>query len=187
MALDIEANRSATKYSRLVLAKRVLWSIGLVFFRLTPRPFFGLRALVLRLFGASIGRNVHVYPSATIYFPWNLVAEDDSAIGENSLIYNLGMVHVGRSSTVSQRAHLCAGSHDYTDPTMPLLKLPIIVEANAWICADAFVGPGVTIGKGAVVGARAVVMKDVEAMVVVAGNPAREVKKRRLGDSRVET
>jgi putative colanic acid biosynthesis acetyltransferase WcaF len=61
-----------------------------------------------------------------------------------------------------------------------LLKPPIVIEDQVWICADAFVGPGVTVGKGAVVGARAVVVKDVGPWDVVAGNPARFVKKRTM-------
>ncbi|WP_210211813.1 hypothetical protein [Aquibium carbonis] len=57
------------------------------------------------------------------------------------------------------------------------MKPPIHVEDDAWVCADAFVGPAVTVGAGAIVGARAVVMRDVPAMVVVTGNPAREIRK----------
>jgi len=49
-----------------------------------------------------------------------------------------------------------------------------------WIGAGAFVGPGVTIGEGAVVGARSVVTKDVEPWTVVAGNPAKFIKKREI-------
>ena len=63
---------------------------------------------------------------------------------------------------------------------MPLLKPPIGIGDQAWICADAFVGPGVVVGEGAVVGARAVVTKNVEPWTVVAGNPARFIKKRQL-------
>ena len=63
---------------------------------------------------------------------------------------------------------------------MPLLKLPISIGDDAWICADAFVGPGVEVGPGAIVGARAVVVKNVEAWSIVAGNPARKVGKRTL-------
>ena len=80
--------------------------------------------------------------------------------------------------TISQRAHLCAGTHDHTDPSMPLQRLPIVIGDQVWICADAFVGPGVTIGEGALVGARAVAVKDVEPWQIVAGNPARPIRKR---------
>jgi putative colanic acid biosynthesis acetyltransferase WcaF len=92
-------------------------------------------------------------------------------------------VTIGEKVTISQRAHLCAGTHDHTDPAMPLRKPPIEVGDQAWVCADAFVGPGVAVGEGAVVGARAVAVGDVEAWTIVAGNPARVVGKRELDAS----
>lgn len=175
---DIKANRSAVKYSRREQILRLLWIPGQWLFRLSPRPMFGFRRVLLRCFGATIGRNVNIYPSATLYFPWNLTMGDWSCIGEWTLVYNLGPVTIGPKVTVSQRVHLCAGTHDYTDPAMPLMKPPIVIGESAWICADAFVGPGVTIGDGAVVGARSVVVRDVPAWNVVAGNPARTIKMR---------
>ena len=135
---------------------------------------------MLRCFGAKIGRSVHVYPSAMIYLPWNLEAGDESAIGEHVLIYNLGRVTLGARVTISHRAHVCAGTHDYTKPDFPLLRPPIMIGSEAWICADAFVGPGVTIGEGAIVGARAVVVKDIRPWSIVIGNPAREIKRREI-------
>ena len=159
---------------------RVLWGIGRWCFRLSPRPCFGWRRFVLRCFGASIGRHVHLYPTTRIYFPWNLTVGDWSAVGEDALIYNLGPVTLGSRVTISHRAHLCAGSHDYTRADLPLLKPPIVVRDCAWICSDAFIGPGTTVEEGAVVAARAVVMKTVSAWTVVAGNPARPVKKREM-------
>ena len=133
---------------------------------------------MLRLFGAQVGKNVHVYASATIYFPWNLTIDDDSSIGEWALIYNLGKVTIGKRTTISQRVHLCAGSHDYRDPAMPLLKLPIEVGDEVWVCADAFLGPGVHVASRAIVGASAVVMKDVTGGDIVGGNPAKLIKRR---------
>lgn len=171
--MNIEANRDVTKYSRKVQALRLCWALVRIVFQASPRPCFGFRRWLLRLFGAEIGKNVHIYPSAHIYFPWNLKIGDWSSIGEWSLIYNLGPVTIGARSTVSQRTHVCAGTHDYRDPTMPLIKSPISIGDAVWICADAFVGPGVHVGDGAVVGARAVVVKDIAAWTVVAGNPAR--------------
>jgi len=180
MSLDISRNRSAQKYATGEQVRRVLWAFGRFFFRFSPRPCFGWRRFVLRCFGAKVGAHVNTYSSTRIYFPWNLAVGDWSAIGEDVLIYNLGPVTLGEKVTVSHRAHLCAGTHDYTQPDMPLLKLPIEIGSQAWICTEAFVGPGVVVGKGAVVGARAVVMQHVEPWTVVAGNPAREIKKRKL-------
>lgn len=96
------------------------------------------------------------------------------------LIYNLGKITLGQRVTVSHGAHLCAGTHDYARADFPLLKLPIVIQDQSWVCADAFVGPNVTISEGAVVGARAVVTKNVMPWTVVAGNPAQFIKKREI-------
>lgn len=179
-SLDIEGNRAAVKYGWMEMILRVLWMPGQVAFRLVPRPFFSARNLLLRLFGATVGRSVHIYPSAMIYFPWCLAIGDHSSIGEHVYVYNLGRVVIGARATISHKAHLCAGTHDYADPSLPLLRSSIEIEDDAWICADAFVGPGVKIGRGAVVGARAVAVRDVDKWSVVVGNPARHLKFRQL-------
>ena len=149
-------------------------------FRYSPRFFFAFRNFLLRLFGAKLGSNVHIYGTAVIYMPWNLEVGDWSAVGEHAYIYNLGHVRIGSRSTISHRAHLCAGTHDYENPSMPLLKPPVFIGDQAWICADAYVGPGVSVGEGAVIGARAVVVKDVPPWSVVAGNPVRVLKRREI-------
>jgi len=181
--LNIAGNRAGQKYPLCVQLMRLAWGLGRILFRMVPRPLYAPRRVLLRCFGAKVGRKVNIANTATIYFPWNLEIGDWSAIGEYAYIYNLGNVAIGEKATVSQRAHLCAGSHDYADPALPLLTPPISVGDQAWVCADAFVGPGVGIGEGAVVGARAVVVKDVEPWVLVAGNPARAIKTRVLRES----
>lgn len=178
MTLDISSARSSRPYSRREYAGRVLWMVLSPLFRMSPRVCFGWRRWVLRRFGAVIGSAVNIYPSVRIVIPWNLRIDDQAAIGEDVLVYNLGPVHIGERATVSHRAHLCAGTHDYREPGLPLQRLPISIGAQAWICADAFVGPGVNVGEGAVVGAAAVATRDVPAWTVVAGNPARFVKQR---------
>jgi putative colanic acid biosynthesis acetyltransferase WcaF len=179
-AVNMRSNREARKYSAAEMCRRVLWMFAGPLFRWSPRPCFGWRRFLLRAFGAKVGAQVNVYGSATIYYPWNLEIGALSSIGEHAMIYNLGSIRIGSQVTVSQRAHLCAGTHDFEQPDFPLLKPPIEVGDQSWICADAFVGPGVKIGEGAVVGARAVVVKDVEPWTVVAGNPARVIRQRQL-------
>ena len=176
--IDIDKNRAAAKDSRKELFLRVLWGFGKLAFRLTPRPCFALRRSLLRLFGAKVGVNVNIYPSALIYYPWNLEIGDNSSIGEWALVYNLGPVRIGARSTISQRVHLCAGTHDYTDPSMPLIKPPIEIGDEVWVCADAFVGPNVSIEARAIVAAASVVVKDVPSTTIVGGNPASKIKKR---------
>jgi putative colanic acid biosynthesis acetyltransferase WcaF len=181
--LDISSCRKLRPYSRSEYLGRALWAAASPLFRFSPRPFFGWRRFLLRLFGARIAKNVHVYPSARIYLPWNLTLGEEASVGEWALIYNLGPVMIGDWATISHRAHLCAGTHDYRDPTLPLLRLSIDVGAQAWICADAFVGPNTSVGEGAIVGAASVVVKDVGPWQIVAGNPARFIKMRTMRDS----
>jgi len=179
--LDVEACRRAKPYSSREYVARVLWTCARPLFAWSPRWCFRWRALLLRLFGAKVGENVHIYPSCIIYLPWMLEVGDRASIGEWALIYNLGLVRVGADSAISHGAHICAGSHDYLDPVLPLLRLPVTIGAGAWVCSQAFVGPGCMVGEGAVVGARAVVVSDIPSWSVVAGNPAKVVKRRVVG------
>ncbi|QTA79225.1 Putative acyltransferase [Desulfonema limicola] len=178
--LDINANRRSVKYSRTEMICRMLWGAAYPMFRFSPRICFAWRRFLLRIFGAKIGRQTHIYNSAIIYMPWNLEIGDYSSIGEHAYIYNLGKIIIGSKTTISQRAHLCAGTHDYTKPDLPLLKPSVIINDYAWICTDAFIGPGVTVGEGSIAGARAVVVKDVPAWTIAAGNPAKFIKKREI-------
>jgi putative colanic acid biosynthesis acetyltransferase WcaF len=179
-SVDVRRNRSERKWTTKELIGRSCWALAQPVFRYSPRICWRWRTMLLRMFGAEIGQQVHISPSVVIAIPWNLEIGDWSSVGFDVLIYNLGKITIGRSVTISQRSHLCGGSHDYSDAAMPLMKSPITIEDNAWVCADAFVGPGVTIGEGAVLGARAVAIKDIPAWSVATGNPARTVKRREL-------
>ena len=176
--LDISKHRKLRPYSQLEYIGRILWAITSPIFFLSPRPFFAWRTFILRLFGAKIGKRAHIDPSARIFLPWKLVMGDDTSIGYSAIIYNLGLVTIGDCATISQRAHICAGTHNYKDPSLKLLRLPISIGNQAWICADAFIGPNTTIGEGAIVGAASVVVKDVPAWKIFSGNPAKFIKDR---------
>lgn len=174
-ALDIASNRGERKYTRKEQLGRLAWAFGAIAFRLVPRPFYGVRSAILRIFGARIGHDCQIYPNVRIFAPWALEIGDWSSVGDRAILYNLGAIRIGERVTISQGAHLCAGTHRYRKPSMPLVRATITVMDGAWVCADAFVGPDVTIGRGAIAGARAVVMKDVAAEAIVAGNPARTI------------
>jgi putative colanic acid biosynthesis acetyltransferase WcaF len=181
IAIDGAANRAAVKYSKLEQCRRIAWSFGSLLIRLSPRPAFAWRRAVLRLFGAKVGKHVHVYPSAHLYMPWNVELGDWTALGDDVLIYSLGKVRLGENVALSYRSHLCAGSHDLDDPATPLLKPPIIIADGVWVGTEAFIGPGVEIGRGAIVGARAVITKNVGELEIMAGNPAKVIGRRRIG------
>lgn len=160
---------------------RALWMItAATLFRPSFHNWYSWRRLILKLFGANIGKGVRVRPSVKIEIPWNLSIGDQSVVGDEAILYCLGPITIGRRVVISQYAHLCAGTHDFSDPNFPLLKPPITIGDNCWIAADVFVGPGVTIGAETVVGARSSVFKDIPAKVIAVGNPAKAIKERSL-------
>lgn len=158
---------------------RAVWNIvWLVLASWTPPPMHGWRRFLLRLFGARIARTARVYGSARIWYPPNLDLGEHSVIGWETFCYSQAMIVLDDYAIVSQRSHLCTGSHDIDDPHFQLTARPIHIRSHAWIASDAFVGPGVEVGEGAVLGARGVAFKSLEAWTVYGGNPAREIRKR---------
>ena len=159
--------------------RRVLWGVvQRTLFRTSFHTFYGWRRMLLRAFGARIAPSVRIRRTVRIECPWNLAIEDDSSVGDFANLYCLGPVRIGKGVTVSQGAHLCAGSHDFRRRAMPLLRPPIDIGDHVWICADAFVGPDLKIGEGAILGARAVAMRSLEPWKIYAGNPAKAVRER---------
>ncbi len=164
--------------------RRLIWSVVQgTLYRYSFHTWSNWRAILLRLFGAKIGETCTIRRTSRVYYPWLLEMGDLGCLGDDVVVYNLGAVRLGERSSLSQEAYICAGTHDYTSLAMPLVTAPITVGADAWICARAFIGPGVNVGDGAVVGACAVVIRDVPPWVVVAGNPARVVKKRKMAEN----
>lgn len=160
---------------------RAIWMlVGKPIFRLSFHNWYGFRALLLKIFGAKVGRDVRLRPSVNIEVPWNLILHDGVTVGDYAILYSLGTIEIGERTIVSQYAHLCAGTHDYTDRRFPLIRDPIIIGADAWIGADAFVGPNVKIGRLSVLGARSSAYKDLQPGLVYVGSPARALKKREL-------
>jgi putative colanic acid biosynthesis acetyltransferase WcaF len=134
---------------------------------------------VLRIFGARLGANNFIYPSARIWAPWLLETGDVVAIASRAYIYNVGGMFIGHHAIISEDVFLCGATHDYQDLEFPLISKPVRVEPYAWICSRAVVLPGVICGEGAVLGAAAVTSKSLDPWTVYAGNPARSLGSRK--------
>ncbi len=163
---------------------RALWMVSwLIAARFTPPPLHAWRRLVLRAFGARIGRGTRIHGSVSVWLPANLELGNDVLIGPGVRLYNQGRISIGAKSVISQRAHLCASTHDLRDPLFQLVLRPIAIGRQCWVAAEAFVGPGVTMGDHAVLGARGVLFDDAAPDAVYSGNPAIFVKPRQLGEA----
>jgi len=176
---DVLASRRISPYSTTEKIKRLLWGcVQATLFRASFHNWYGFRRALLRAFGASLAPTANVRRTVLIECPWNLSVGAESSIGDRAILYCLGTVQIGSRTTVSQGAHLCAGTHDHRRASMPLVRATISIGDDVWIAADAFVGPGVTVGTGAILGARGVAMRDLAPWRIYAGNPAVSVRER---------
>jgi putative colanic acid biosynthesis acetyltransferase WcaF len=178
------AGQSADPYLRPSFSfsnrmRRLAWSIcWTLLFRPSPRPFHAWRAFLLRCFGARLGPHCHFYPRSRIWAPWNLLCADGVSLGDEAEIYNPSPVTMESHAIVSQQAYICGATHDYNDPSFPLISFPMKLGAYSWVCARASVSPGVNLGDGAVLGLGSVATRDLKPWTVYAGVPAQPVKQR---------
>lgn len=158
---------------------RLLWYFVNVLFFINPlQPFSGLKVLLLRLFGARIGKKVVIKPAVNIKYPWLLEIGDYSWIGERVWIDNLSRVKIGSNCCISQGAMLLCGNHNYKKPTFDLITKPIVLEDGAWVGAMCVVCPGVTVGSHALLTVQSVATETLEPYSLYKGNPAVKVRQR---------
>jgi putative colanic acid biosynthesis acetyltransferase WcaF len=163
---------------RSALIVQLWWTVQATLFRCSPQFLYPFRSWLLRLFGARIGKDVKIRPTARVTYPWKLTIGDYSWVGDDVVLYTLGDISIGSNTVVSQSSYLCSASHDYRRPTFDIFDRKIIIEDEVWLSADVFVAPGITIGRGAVVGARSSVFKDLAPMMVYTGSPAKPLRPR---------
>ena len=161
--------------------ERLVWRIAwLIFARWTPPMFSPWRIWLLKRFGAQVAPGAKIAASTKVWFARNLVLGQNAALGPGVECYTQATITIGARVVVSQRSYLCAGSHDIRDRNFQLIAKSITICDDAWIAAEAFVGPGVQIGEGAVLGARGCAFDRLDAWTVYRGNPAQRVGERQF-------
>ena len=145
----------------------------------------GLRRLCGRLMLAECGTGVNIEPKAL--FSPKVTLGDRSGIGIGAKLY--GEVHIGACVMMGSDVTVITRNHRTHRTDVPMMDQGFEPERPVWIGDDVWIGdrvtilPGVRIGQGAILAAGAVVTKDVPDFAVVAGVPARIIRKR--GDKEV--
>ena len=175
------AQRLAAAAAYLGVGRHLPWS---------PRPGGGIarraRALTARWMLDECGADVNIEHGAWFGSGKGVRVGDRSDIGMDALV--IGPVHIGADVMMGPRCILLASAHETRRVDVPMNRQgfredrPIVIEDDVWIGAGCIVLPGRRIGTGSIVGAGSVVVSDVPPWTVVAGNPARIVKRRRSGD-----
>ena len=149
------------------------WLVEGIVFPLTLHNLNGVRASILRLFGAKVGKGVVIRSSVRVLYPWKVEIGDYSWLGDDVYLYSLDRIKIGNHSVISQKCYLCTGSHDRHDPYFGLQIAPITIGNGTWLATDCFVAPGVMIGANTVIGARSSVFKDIPAEKIAWGSPCK--------------
>jgi acetyltransferase-like isoleucine patch superfamily enzyme len=145
-----------------------------------------MRSFILRLDGARIGKDsVILDASFTNLYHYGfrrLEIGQRCFVGDEVLLDLRGSIRLEDDVTLSNRAaiitHINVGYADHPlQKAYPTVEETVIIEKGAYVGTGAIVLPGVRVGKESVVGAGAVVTRNVPKRVVVAGVPARVIKK----------
>lgn len=163
------------------ILKRISWYIfGRVFvYTYLPIPIKA-KVLVLKLFGAKIGKGVVIKPKVNIKYPWFLEVGENTWIGESVWIDNLIKIRIGKNCCISQGALLLSGNHDYKSSTFDLMMNEIVLEDGVWVSANSLVTGGVTMRSHSFLTAGSVLSKSTAAYEIWQGNPATFLKKREI-------
>ena len=163
--------------------KQTMWFISSILFFANPlQPFSFVKVILLRLFGATIGKGVFIKPSVNIKYPWKLQIGSHVWIGENVWIDNLSLIKIEDNVCLSQGVLLLTGSHDHTKTTFDFISNDIVLQEGVWIGANAVVAGGVTCKSHSILGINSVAESDLEAYVIYKGNPAIPVLTRIISD-----
>ncbi|MFE0725785.1 DapH/DapD/GlmU-related protein [Streptomyces rochei] len=150
--------------------------------RLNVLPFSdtqGRKELLSVVFGGSLPESVTIYPPFFTEYGLNTTFGQNVFVNQNCTFMDKGGISIGNGVMIAPRVSLITGGHPLpmAERREYLSFAPIVIEDDVWIGTAAVITQGVTIGAGAVVAAGAVVTHDVPAGTMVAGVPARVIKK----------
>lgn len=129
------------------------------------------------------GANIFIFPPFHFTSPEGIEFGNQINIAQNCLIGGAGKVEIGNFVMIGPNSCILSSNHGYNRPDIPMLRqkptlAPVKIKDDVWIGANVVILPGVTVNQGAIVGAGSIVTKDVEPYSIVAGNPAKLLKKR---------
>lgn len=152
---------------------------SLLLFRSGILPFSNMLVYILKIFGASIGKDVRIKPGVHIRYPWKFTMGDHSWLAD-SYIDNLDQVTIGKNVCISQQAMLLTGNHNYKLASFDLMTRPIYIEDGVWIGAKCLVSPGVYACSHSILTAGSTAVKNMEAYGIYQGNPAVKTRQREI-------
>lgn len=146
---------------------------------ITHIPIHGLRRAFLRLTNKRIHSTTKILLHTRLLHYWNLSTSENVVINQHCLLdCRRYPVHIGNNTDIGPYTRIWTLGHDPESETHEVKGGPVTIGHHVWIASGATILPNVTIKDGAVVATGSVVTKSVEKLSIVAGNPAKEIRKR---------
>ena len=139
------------KLTKLRFLKISIWYLvnNLIIYSFFPSS--KLRILLLKLFGATIGKKVIIHPYTNIKYPWQLEIGDYSWIGARVWIDNIANVKIGKNCCISQDVYFCTGNHNFKKEEFDLMSEDITINDNCWVGAKSVLCPGVNLKENSII------------------------------------
>lgn len=159
------------------MIKSFIYSLYELFFAIIMWiPCRYLRLIVVKIFGGKLKKDVWIYRRCEIRKPYNLQIGNHVKINTNCLLdCRGGNIIIGDNVDIAQDCRFWTLEHDPNSDSYGTKGGNIVVEDFAWVASGVTILPGVTIGRGAVIATGAVVTKNVPAMTIVGGIPAKKI------------
>lgn len=173
---EVTTDHALTRKTPWTLKQNIARTVWMTFGKIAWMALPRLRPSLIRLFGGDVGKNCVFAGSVEVTIPWNVSIGDNVRVRHGAIIYSLGDITIGDNCVLDARAHLCAGTHDMSDPSFPLVKLPITIGSRCILGIDSYIAPGVELGDDCHVWPRASVYKSFPSGSSVRGNPAQVIE-----------
>lgn len=149
-------------------------------FNQTTEEEVEFRREILRTLFGTVGKNVFIEPTLKVDYGYNISVGDYFFANYDCVMLDVCRITIGNHCMFGPGVHVYTATH----PLDPVERnsgfeygKPVSMGNNVWVGGRAIINPGVTIGNDVVIGSGAVVTKDIPDRVVVAGNPAKVIKK----------
>jgi acetyltransferase-like isoleucine patch superfamily enzyme len=142
--------------------------------KVANNSFFILKKIGSVGIGCEIKGKIYISKKEKLFLGSNV------HIGDNAYFKTEGEIHIGDNCHFSRNITIYSVNHNYQGKALPYdnttLKKKVVIGKNVWLGMNVNIVPGVTIGDGAIVGMGSTVTKDVPALAIVGGNPAKVIK-----------